>query len=225
MDGRAKHDHDELRESRVNQYHLIASKSAGSMIVEAALALSKLPYEVEMIPYVEPGPQRERLLALNPLGQVPTLLLPDGRVMTQSAAIVLHLADEAPQAGLTPPAYDAARPMFLRWLLFIVSALYPTFTYGDDPSRWAHDEVAGKHLRQATDEHRKELWRYFAAQNPCKPWVLGERFSALDLYVAVMNMWRPGPAWFSEECPALAGIADRVVQMDVLRDVWTRNVD
>jgi len=209
----------------MGQYHLIASKSTGSMIVEAALALSKLSYEVEMIPYVEPGPQRERLLALNPLGQVPTLLLPDGRVMTQSAAIVLHLADKAPQAGLTPPAHDPARPMFLRWLLFIVSALYPTFTYGDDPSRWAHDQAAGKHLRQATDEHRKELWRYFAAQNPCKPWVLGECFSALDLYVAVMNMWRPGPAWFSEECPALAGIADRVARLDALHDVWTRNVD
>jgi GST-like protein len=209
----------------MNQYHLIASKSTGSMIVEAALALGRLPYEVEMIPYGEPGPERERLLSLNPLGQVPTLLLPDGRVMTESAAIILHIADEAPQAGLAPPAKDASRPMFLRWLLFIVSAIYPTFTYGDDPSRWARDEASGKHLRQATDEHRKELWRYFAAQNRCKPWVLGERFSALDLYVAVMNMWRPGPAWFSQECPALADIAERVARLDALRDVWTRNVD
>ena len=209
----------------MSQYRLIASKSTGSMIVEAALALGRLPYDVEMIPYVEPGPQRERLLSLNPLGQVPTLLLPDGRVMTESAAIILHLADAAPEAGLAPPAQDAARPMFLRWLLFIVSAIYPTFAYGDDPSRWANEEASGKHLRQATDEHRKALWRYFAAQNPCKPWVLGERFSALDLYVAVMNMWRPGPAWFKQECPALAGIVDRVARLDALRDVWTRNVD
>ena len=176
----------------MTKYHLIASKACGSMIVEAAFALAKLPHEVEMIPYVEPGPQRDRLLALNPLGQVPTLVLPDGRVMTESAAIILHLADLAPQAGLIPAAKDPARPMFLRWLTFIVAAIYPTFTYGDDPKRWARDEAAGKHLRTATDEHRKELWRYFAAQNPCKPWVLGETFSALDLYVAVMNMWRPG---------------------------------
>jgi GST-like protein len=209
----------------MGSYHLIASKSCGSMIVEAALALSKLPHEVELIPYVEPGPQRDRLLALNPLGQVPTLLLPDGRVMTESAAIILHLADEAPSAGLAPAARDPMRPMFLRWLLFIVAAIYPTFTYGDDPARWAGGEAAGKHLRQATDEHRKDLWRYFAAQNSCKPWVLGERFSALDLYVAVMNMWRPGPDWFKQECPALAGIAARVSRMDALREVWARNVD
>ena len=209
----------------MSKYHLIASKSCGSMIVEAAFALAKLPHEVEIIPYVEPGPQRDRLLSLNPLGQVPTLLLPDGRVMTESAAIILHLADAAPQAGLIPAAQDPARPMFLRWLTFIVAAIYPTFTYGDDPSRLASDEAAGKHLRKATDEHRKELWRYFAAQNPCKPWVLGGSFSALDLYVAVMNMWRPGPAWFKQECPALADIAERVSKLDSLGVVWARNVD
>jgi GST-like protein len=209
----------------MGKYHLIASKGCGSMIVEAALALAKLPHEVEMIPYVEPGPQRDRLLALNPLGQVPTLMLPDGRAMAESAAILLHIADQAPKAGLIPAAKDPARPMFLRWLEFIVAAIYPTFTYGDDPMRWAGDEAAGKHLRQATDEHRKELWRYFAAQNPCEPWVLGETFCALDLYVAVMNMWRPGPAWFKKECPALADIAARVAKLDALGVVWARNVD
>jgi GST-like protein len=209
----------------MSAYRLIASKAAGSMIAEAALALSRLPYEVEMIPYVEPGPRRDRLLALNPLGQVPTVLLPDGRVMTESAAIILHLADQAPRAGLAPPADDPMRPMFLRWLAFIVAALYPTFTYGDDPGRWADGEAAGKHLRQATDDHRKELWRYFAAQNPCAPWVLGAQFSALDLYVGVMTMWRPGPAWFKTECPKLADIAARVAKLDALREVWTRNVD
>jgi GST-like protein len=209
----------------MNKYHLIASKGTGSMIVEAALALSGLPHEVEMIPYLEPGPQRDRLLALNPLGQVPTLLLPDGRTMTESAAIILHLADQAPDAGLVPAADEAARPTFLRWLAFIAAAIYPTFTYGDDPARWAGDEGAGKHLRQATDEHRKELWRYFASQNPCRPWVLGEQFSALDLYVAVMATWRPGAAWFKEQCPQLAAIAARVAEIEALRAVWHGNME
>jgi GST-like protein len=115
--------------------------------------------------------------------------------------------------------------MFLRWLLFIVAAIYPTFTYGDDSTRLAGSDAAGKHLRHATDERRKALWRYLAAQAPCRPWVLGERFSALDLYVAVMNMWRPGPDWFKRECPALADIAARVSKMDALQEVWARNVD
>ena len=139
--------------------------------------------------------------------------------------VILHIADEAPEAGLIPVAKDPARPIFLRWLEFIVAAIYPTYTYGDDPRRWTGDEAAAKQLRQATDEHRKELWRYFVSQNPCRPWVLGETFSALDLYVAVMNLWRPGPDWFKKKCPALADIAARVSKLDALGVVWARNVD
>jgi GST-like protein len=211
-------------------YQLIGSKWTGSMIVEAAFALSGIPCEVEQIPFGGAGPDQQRLLGLNPLGQVPTLILPDGKVMTESAAIILHLADLAPQARLAPAANDPLRPHFLRWLVFLVAALYPTFTYGDDPKKWVGDkaggdEASGKHLRAATDEHRKKLWSYFAAQLPCKPWVLGEGFSALDLYVAVMIAWRPGNAWFMEQAPALVKIADRVAAMDKLRPVWSNNED
>jgi GST-like protein len=53
--------------------------------------------------------------------------------------------------------------------------------------------------------------------------VLGTTFSALDLYVAVMNTWRPGPAWFQAECPRLAAIAARVAKLEQLRAVWQRN--
>lgn len=208
---------------------LIASKWTGSMIVEAAFALSGVPYDVDMIPYgggaSGDGPDQQRLKQLNPLGQVPTLILPDGRVMTESAAMILHLADLAPGSGLAPAAQDPTRPMFLRWLVFLVAALYPTFTYGDDPARWAPDDAAGKHLRAATDAHRKNLWRYFAAQNPCAPWVLGETFSALDLYVAVMIAWRPGAQWFQAECPALTRIAARVAAIEKLGPVWANNED
>lgn len=196
------------------------------MIVEAAFALAGVPCEVEMIPYGGAGgPDHRTLLQLNPLGQVPTLILPDGRVMTESAAMVLHLADVAPQAGLAPAADHPARPMFLRWLVFLVAALYPTFTYGDDPKKWTPDEAAGNHLRAATDAHRESLWRYFAAENSCAPWVLGETFSALDLYVAVMIAWRPGGAWFAEHCPTLLDIGKRVAALEKLRPVWANNED
>lgn len=207
-------------------HRLIASKWTGSMIVEAAFALAGVQCEVEMIPYgSEGGPDHQNLLRLNPLGQVPTLILPDGRVMTESAAMILHLADLAPQSGLAPAAGDPARPMFLRWLMFLVAALYPTFTYGDDPKRWVGEDAAGECLRAATDEHRRKLWRYFAAQNPCAPWVLGETFTALDLYVAVMIAWRPGAAWFAEHCPGLSAIGQRVAAREQLRPVWANNED
>ena len=84
--------------------------------------------------------------------------------------------------------------------------MYPTFTYGDDPKRWLDgDEEAAKKLRTSTDEHRKKLWRYVEGQID-GPWFLGNTWSALDLYVWQMTLWRPGREWFKAECPKLHAI-------------------
>jgi len=48
--------------------------------------------------------------------------------MTESAAMVLYAADLAPSAGLVPGAGEASRPAFLRWLIYLVASVYPTFT-------------------------------------------------------------------------------------------------
>lgn len=204
-------------------YHLITTRGCGSAIVEAALTLAELPFETEELDYERPGPERDRLRSINPLGQVPTLLLPDGGLMTESAAIILHVADRHPEAGLAPPPDDAARPAFLRWLVFLVAAIYPTFTFGDDTSRWVDGEEAGARLKASTNQRREDLWRYVESQVSPDPWVLGERFSALDLYVSVMTHWRPRRPWFAEHCPKLSRVALRVDAMPRLAEVWVRN--
>jgi GST-like protein len=203
-------------------YRLITTKGCGSTIVEAALTLARLPFEVEEIDYGEPGPAQDRLRALNPLCQVPTLLLPDGAVMTESAAMILHIADRAPEAGLVPGPDDPRRPAFLRWLIFMVAVIYPTYTYGDEPAKWV-GETAGPALRDSTDRHREAMWRYVHEQTSPSPWLLGERFSALDLYVAVMTMWRPRGGWFEANTPKLAAIREGVAAMPELTQVWRRN--
>ncbi len=204
-------------------YRLISSKGAGSVLAEAALALGGLSYEIDEIPYGEPGPGRDRLLALNPLAQVPTLQLPDGSVMTESGAIFLHVADRVPGCGLAPRADDPARPAFLRWLVFICAAVYPTFAYGDEPTRWVSDPAAAAELRANTLKARQGYWRQIENQVRPAPWFLGARFSALDVYVGAMTRWRPGRAWFQAECPKLHAIALAVDAYPPLAGVWARN--
>jgi GST-like protein len=200
---------------------LLSSRGCGSAIVEAAMTLCGVPFEREEIDYATPGPQRDRLLAANPIGQVPTVIFPDGSVMTESAAIVLHLDEIAPGAGLLPSAGDPLRKEALRWLVLFVAALYPTFTYGDHPARWIGAE-AGPALREATDAHREGLWRD-VERAVRGPYFLGPRFSALDLYVAVMTHWRPGRPWFACECPKLAAIAASLDGHPHLAKVWSEN--
>ena len=119
-------------------------------------ANAMLPVEFVDLAWDDIGWNSRTLAPLNPLGQVPTLVMPDGTVMTESAAIMLHLAEVAPAAKLVPPPDHPQHTAFLRWLVFLVSAVYSTFTYGDVPKRWvAGDEDAAKALRASTDEHRE----------------------------------------------------------------------
>lgn len=202
-------------------WKLMACRGCGSAIVEAALVLAKIPYDREEADYTT-REGRDRIAEVNPLAQVPTLVLPDGTVMTETAAIVLYLDGLVPELGLVPDVRDPLRREALRWLMFLVAAVYPTFTYGDEPNKWVGD--AGASLRESTDEHRKSLWRLVegAARGP---WFLGETPSALDLYVSVMTRWRPRREWFAQACPRLHAIATAVDADPRLAQVWATNFD
>ena len=138
--------------------------------------MAGIPYDDEEVDYDEPGPARDRLFSLNPLGQVPTLIMPDGSIMTESAAIIFMIDDKVPEAGLVPPAGSAERNGFLRWLIFIVAAIYPTHTYGDDPKKWLPGVADPKVLR---DNHGPASREALAAgREPTiepQPWFLGTR--------------------------------------------------
>ena len=185
---------------------LLGCKGCGNVIVESALALAGVPFDYEEVDYSAGSATRDRLLSVNPLGQVPALVLPDGRVLTESLAILHYVDDLVPQAGLIPPRGEARRPEFYRWAVFLVAAVYPTFTYGDDTSKWVANEEGAKQLRESTNRHRENLWRQ--AEAAAKgPWFLGEKMTALDLYIAPMTYWRPGRKWFKAETPKLFAIA------------------
>ena len=206
-------------------YRLLGCRGCGSLIVEAAFRLAQIAYEYEEVDYDEPGPARERLFALNPLGQVPTLILPDGSVMTESAAIVLMVDDLAPQAGLAPPPGSPERIAFLRWLFFLIAAVYPTFTYGDSPEKWLPEAPDPQALRRATDRHREELWRHVESAIEPNPWFLGSRFSAVDIYIGAMTRWRPRKDWFARECPKLFAVAAEVERLPTLAPLFRRSFD
>src|SRR5690349_9426552 len=138
---------------------LLGCKGCGNAIVEAAFAVAGIPIDYEEVDYSNDSPTRARLLSVNPLAQVPSLVLPDKRVMTESLAILHYIDDRAPAAKLIPAKGDPAREAFYRWAVFIVAALYPTFTYGDDPKKWVPGEDGAKALKESTNRHRENLWK------------------------------------------------------------------
>jgi len=199
------------------RWRLLACKGCGSAIVELALALAQVPYDREEHDYSKPE-GRAALEQYNPLAQVPTVILPDGEIMTETLAIVLMLDDLVPTAGLLPTTGDPLRPQALRWMTFLVAAVYPTFTYGDEYAKWN----VGEDLRASTNAHRERLWRHIDAIAK-GPWFLGDRISALDLYIAVMAYWRPRLPWFEANAPKLHQIAVGVGEVPVLAPIMVAN--
>ena len=164
----------------------------GSVLAEALLTRCGAPYQyVDVEGFDAPGPARDRLVAVNPLAQIPTLIRADGLVMTESVAIALLLAELYPNAGLAPAVGSPARAAFLRRLVWMGSAVYSTFGYADYPQRWAPSEP--EVLRETVREHRRALWINYEA-------ALASRSEPLDpdwatsVFISVMTRWGPGRA-------------------------------
>ena len=195
----------------------------GSAIVEAQLAFYGLPFTtVDAGDLFDSEDARSALRPLNPLTQVPTLVLPDGQVMTESAAITLHLADLAGSDALVPGPRAAERAAFLRWLVFLVANIYPTFTYVDIPERFVKHADAAPGFRDEVDTYARRLWGIVEGAAGL-PWFLGDRMSAIDVYLAVMTHWRPRQAWFADNAPRLSMAAQRAAALPAVAPVVARH--
>lgn len=198
-------------------------RGCGSAIAEAILTLAEIPYSRQEVDYDTPSSERDRLQALNPLCQVPTLVLPNGQVLTETLAIAAYAQSLNPKAPLIPQSPNLI-PIFWRWATMIVTAIYPTFTYGDNPKKWVAHEEGAKELRSSTDAWRQKLWKLYEAQ-AVGPFFLGSEISAIDLYLVAMTHWRPRLEWFQKECPKLVSIASLVRKDPRLQKTWALNFD
>jgi len=195
----------------------------GSAIVECQLVWCDIPFEFRRVgDLFKDAKARAALEKINPLAQVPTLVLPGGEVMTESAAITLWLADLTGEADLVPEAGAPERARFLRWLVFLVANIYPTYTYADDPARFVPEAGARAGFFDSVEAWRKKLYGILEAEVRA-PWFLGERFSAIDLYIGVLSRWEPRRAWHEANAPKFLTIARAAHDLPRLADVWARN--
>ena len=160
-------------------------------------------------------------LALNPTGRIPTLVLDDGTVMTESAAIALHLSESRPAGGLAPLPGDPRRARLLRWLFFAVASLYEPdlrYTY---PDRYTTDPAGAEGVRQAGIRDVDRNWAILAEAYGDETFLLG-RFTMIDPYIAMMAAWHYAPRTLLARNPALGRLVDAVRTRPALADLWQR---
>jgi len=192
----------------------------GSVVVEAALTLLGEPYETIDITADNPDAFLAEAAAVNPLRQVPALLLPSGELMTESAAILIWLADLHPEKRMAPAPTDLRRAQFLRWMVFIPASIYSLYWIRDMPSRLAATPEAEKVLLKRTAERIAECWRMMDEQVEPGRYILGDDLSVLDLYVTMVSRWTPRRRRFYEVAPKMSEVVRRVDADPRLADFW-----
>ena len=160
-------------------YHNPMSRSR---IVHWMLEELGAPYRLELID-LETGEQKSpSYLALNPMGKLPTLLH-RGTVVTECAAICAYLADVFPAAKLAPSLDDPQRGTYLRWLFFGAGCVEPALA----DRMLSRTEVTKKGTLGYGSYD--DVMRTLEAALRTGPFLLGERFSAADVYVGSQLQW------------------------------------
>jgi len=162
------------------------------MAPHAALAEIGVPYELVRVVRDETGKSSDDYLALNPSGLVPTL--EDGDlVLTESAAILLHLADRFPDAALVPEVGTAERSEVYRSLIFLTNTLQPCLLHMFYPERYG---TAG--VQEIAVAAAQEHFARLDARLEGRSWLAGDRRSVADLFLFMVTRWGrrlEPPAW------------------------------
>jgi GST-like protein len=205
-------------------YVLYGDVGSGSAPVEMALAEAGQAVELRSVPLEGDHQLRDEYRALNPMGRIPTLLLPDGTVLTETMAILVSIADLHPEAALLPPPGETPRAVALRWMALLAGEFYPHVTRWDYPARFGTDPG----LRDRALEMGRETLRVIEAHaglsgDASAPFLLGARFSVADIYLGVLSRWMGGRSWTPANCPRIEALARAVAARPAIAPVWARH--
>ena len=204
-------------------YKIFARPQSGSMVVEAALEEIGAPYEIITVKRDAAKRPAPEYLDINPLGQVPALQLPDGSIMTESAAIVIYLCDKHAEAGLAPVPDSNLRAPFLRWLIFLATNVYTSDLRIYYPDRYTSRPQESEAVKSAAVEAMAREWKIYADALDAKAYTLGDRFSILDVYAAMLATWNLDVPAFFRLHPNVKALYDRVLARPAVADVWQRH--
>jgi GST-like protein len=207
-------------------YTLYGTKGSGSAAIEVALERCNARYQLVRASTWEPDSAVAELERINPLKQIPTLVLPDGTVMSESAAILIHLGLAFPKSGMLPTD-PSQRAQSLRGLVYIAANCYSAVSVSDYPERWSTDpdEAAIKSVRTAARAQLHRQWEIFADLFPAAPFFAGERPGALDFLAAVVSKWSGTRAHLKTNRPEFLAILHAIEKHPDVTAVFSRHWD
>ena len=200
---------------------LYYSPSTAALVVHWLLIELDVPHELHALDFDKREHKADDYLALNPAGVVPTLVM-DGRVLTEAAAIAMHLADLHPAAGLAPAPGSAERGEYYRWMFWCANTLQPAYRawfYPDEPAGPAQEQAVRARARASIEAAWERVAGHLQAHGP---YLLGQRLSTADFMLTMLMRWSRNMPRPSDEWPVLREYARRMKDRPAFRETYRR---
>jgi glutathione S-transferase len=195
----------------------------GSAAMGVRVILEEIGARYELIPTIidMDKPRPAEMLALNPNGWIPVLTWGDS-AMYECAAINVFLCDRHPEENLAPGFDDPERGVYLQTLVYFSSSIQNAFQMFFYPDRFV-DSIDDEPSAQRRGIRRlRETWKVIDDQIGGNQWVLGDRFSSVDIYLFMLTTWlQPSLGHPStSDFPNVKRIADAVVSRPSVQLVY-----
>ena len=200
---------------------LYYAPGAASLVVHWLLLELDMAHELRLVDFAAGAQRSPEYLRLNPNGVVPTLVL-DGVPRFEAAALLMTLADADPQRRFAPAQDDPQRADYHQWMFHLANAVQPLFRLW-----WYPHEPAGKAnadaVRAGVAPRIAAAWERLDARLAAHgPYLLGDRITAADFYLAMLMRWsrnmpRPATDW-----PHLAAFAQRMRARPAFATLYAR---
>lgn len=201
---------------------LFWKSESGSFVVHVALEQVGADYELIEIDFAAGEHKSHEFLKLNPKGQLPTLILEDGNVMTESVAILLYLDDRFPDAGLLPDKSLPSRAIAYRWLVYMGVNIYTEDLRYYYPERYTVNPQSTDGIRDMAQIQMQESLEILDSVLERQPWLAGDQCSIIDVYLTMMVSWYPDVDQILDSCSNLNRVVRGVYNQSAVDKLWSQ---
>ena len=201
-------------------HYFPANASAAPHMVLEEIGVS---YDLVLVDRARNAHKSKEYLKINPNGRIPTLV--DGKlIVSESAAIVLHLVDQHADAGLAPQVGTRERATFYQWLTFLTNSLQEELMIWQYPDRLAGTDALAIEVVKRGAEARASSFLDVVEDHLLAngPLFLRNKLSAVDLYLVMLSRWARAMARPPRSRPNIAKLLDKVTALPAVRRAYAQ---
>jgi glutathione S-transferase len=183
----------------------------------------RLKYDLVLVDRAKNAQKSRAYLKINPNGRIPALV-DDNLIVSEAAAIVLHLVDQHVDAGLAPQVGTPERAKFYQWLIFLTNSLQEELMIWQYPDRLAGNDASTADVVKRGAEARASAFLdviedHLRANGPL---FLGNKLSAVDFYFVMLSRWARPMTKPPRSRPNIAKLLDKVTALPSVRRAYAR---